>query len=444
MLGELAKFIYDAAAFQVPEMAIAGALGFMAGICGPAYNYSGTGLNLYVIYLATSSGGKESMASGIDKLINSISNEVPVVRDIIIASEIASGSGLFVKIAEKRNGLAVLGEFGYRMKVICNPKAPDYIVNLKRMLMDIYHKSGKGRVINPMLYSDKAKIIPTIENPTFSILAESTPETLYDELNENMIIDGLLPRFLIIEYDGLIPYINKNHVNVFPNDDLRKKLMDLVSNCRRMMNNNEVINVSEIPKAGKMLDDISHQQIDMINNKSERDIIRKLWSRLHIKTFRTASLMAVGGENPYYPVILPEYVEWAYNLVTTDINRLVEKIKNEGVGNRSFETEQQKELIRLIKEYVTKDWSLIRKYTHGDNAKLIYDKKFIPDRYLNKRVQSLSCYTFPTKNDASKNLDKTIRFMIENGILRRLTSDELKPFNTTAKIYNIVDKSILD
>ena len=54
LVGEIAQFIYAQAPRPVAEIALAGALGLMAGIVGRAYNISGTGLNQYVLLLALS------------------------------------------------------------------------------------------------------------------------------------------------------------------------------------------------------------------------------------------------------------------------------------------------------------------------------------------------------------------------------------------------------
>lgn len=68
LVGEIAQFIYAQAPRPVPEIALAGALGMVAGIAGRAYNVSGTGLNQYTLLLAPTGTGKEAIASGIDKL----------------------------------------------------------------------------------------------------------------------------------------------------------------------------------------------------------------------------------------------------------------------------------------------------------------------------------------------------------------------------------------
>lgn len=48
LVGMIAQFIHDQAPRPVMDIALVGALGLMAGICGRAYNVSGTGLNGYL------------------------------------------------------------------------------------------------------------------------------------------------------------------------------------------------------------------------------------------------------------------------------------------------------------------------------------------------------------------------------------------------------------
>ncbi|MCK5611127.1 hypothetical protein KAR91_55150, partial [Candidatus Pacearchaeota archaeon] len=67
LISELAAFIYAAAPRPVPEIALAGAIGLMSGICGRSYNISGTGLNQYTFLLAKTGRGKEAMNKGISK-----------------------------------------------------------------------------------------------------------------------------------------------------------------------------------------------------------------------------------------------------------------------------------------------------------------------------------------------------------------------------------------
>lgn len=100
----------------------------MAGVCGRAYNASGTGLNQYVLFLAKTGTGKSAP------------------RGVI-----------------------------YR-----------------------FMAHAQGQLLQPMVESDAAKNTEATASPAITILCESTSETIYGQLDESLIADGLLPRFLTV------------------------------------------------------------------------------------------------------------------------------------------------------------------------------------------------------------------------------------------------------
>ena len=65
LLDEIASFIASAAPHPNNEIALAGAIALLSGICGRCYNtYTGAGLNQYILMLASTGMGKEAAASG--------------------------------------------------------------------------------------------------------------------------------------------------------------------------------------------------------------------------------------------------------------------------------------------------------------------------------------------------------------------------------------------
>lgn len=66
LIGEIAQYIYDQSPRPHLSISLAGAIAFMAGICGRSYNtYTGAGLNQYILLLASTGMGKEAAAGGI-------------------------------------------------------------------------------------------------------------------------------------------------------------------------------------------------------------------------------------------------------------------------------------------------------------------------------------------------------------------------------------------
>lgn len=202
-LGDLAQFILDAAPRPVPEIALAGAIGLMAGIVGRSYNVSNppTGLNQYVLVLAPTGTGKEAIASGYSALMKSIRSAVPASVDFIGPGEMASHQAVIKYMAGGPTSfVSLVGEFGIYLQQMVGPKAPPHLTGLRRFLLDAFGKSGAYGEIRPSIYSDKDKNTVAIQSPALSIVGESTPEKFYEGLHEGLISEGLLPRFTMIEY----------------------------------------------------------------------------------------------------------------------------------------------------------------------------------------------------------------------------------------------------
>ena len=440
LVGEIAQFIYQAAPRPVPEIAIAGAIGLMAGICGRAYNVSGTGLNQYILCLAMTGAGKEAMASGIDKIINAVQLSVPVASEFIGPSEIASGQALIKYLANKSQSfVSVLGEFGLRLRSMSAERANSAEIALRRMLLDLYNKSGYGQVARPSIYADSEKNTNLIMSPAFSILGESTPERFYDILNEEMISEGLLPRFMLIEYNGPRPTLNENAMSIQPPDWLIQKIATLMANAKTTMSNRKVVEVVSNSEADKMLKDFDKLADSKINS-TDKDIIRQLWNRAHIKLLKISALLAV-GVHPFNPTITPIEVNWARNIVESDIKSLSDKFNSGIIGRSSDEVKQIKEIKRMIKLFVTEDWERIRPYCKDMS---LFNAKIVPYAYLNKRLVGVTAF----KNDKlgpTNSLKRSIQVLVDSDYIRIPTKKEmLDRFKTTQTAYVPTNYAALD
>jgi hypothetical protein len=437
LMGVIAQFIYDSSPRQVPEIAIAGAIGLMAGICGKAYNISGTGLNQYVILIAQTGAGKETMASGIDKLMNSVKLQVPTSAGFLGPAEIASGQALVKYINTHPCFVSILGEFGIRLQSISNPHANGSEKNLLRIMLDLYNKSGHHQSFRPSIYSDKEKNISETRAPAFTILAESTPETFYNVLNEDMVSAGLLPRFLIIEYKGKVPYLNENAINVEPNFQLVDQFSSLCAQSESIMHANRVVNVQCNEAADKLLRQYQIFATDKVN-ANDKDFIRQLWNRAHMKTLKISALIAV-GVNPIEPVVTPEYVQWAMELVSNDIRVLSSRFEMGEIGANTGELKQLDEMKRMIREYYNNP-EVITKYKVPQK---LYDDKILTGSYLNRRLVAQASF----KNDKMGStiaIKRCISTLCDADTIREIGKMELgSKYGTTQKSYVLKDLSLL-
>lgn len=438
LLGELTCFIHAAAPRPVWEIALAGAIGLMAGITGRAYNVSNTGLNQYILLLAKTGMGKEGMASGIDKLMNAVRFQVPTANDFIGPSYISSGQAL-VKYVHKRSQcfVSILGEFGIRLQNMSSPMANPHEKMLKQILLELYQKSSKTSVYRASIHADLEKNTEVTQAPAFSLLGESTPFTFYQALNEEMISEGLLPRFLIIEYNGFRPDLNEGHELVQPSNALLSSFSTLLANCSSLMHSKKFVDVQLNPAAAELANKFDKYATARINETSN-EVTLNLWNRAHLKAIKLSALAAI-GLNIFNPTIDYDNLDWSIKLIVDDIEKLSARFSSGDVGQNTSETKQQSELVRIIKEFYTKDWDKISKYT---DAKNLFDAKIVPYGYLNKRLSPLSAF----RNDPIKQtlaLKRAIQNLIDTGDMREIGKQDMSRFNTSQRSFILTNLNLL-
>jgi len=438
-MGDIARFIYDAAPRPVPEVAIAAAIGFMAGICGRAYNFNDTGLNLYIMCLAKTGRGKEAAASGIDKIINEVQKQVPVASEFIGPSEIASGQALVKYIANKSPCfVSILGEFGIRLQIMSDNRSNSAEKTLQKTLLELYQKSGHGQIMRSSIYADKDKNTNDTFSPAFSILAEGTPETVYEAADENMILSGLLPRFIILDYQGDRQLLNENR-NVIPDGNLIRDIAHLMSNAKTLMANRTVKYVSLNSKAKALLKEYDEFTTSKINSKEEHKAIIELWNRAHIKCIKLASLVAI-GININDPIVTENEFIWAKNIVESGINILSKKFSSGQVGKSSNELRQINEVKRIFVEFVKMKPEKLKSYQISEQ---LYNAKTIPLAFISRRLSNNIAF----KNDPipSASIHRAIKNLLDTDFIEEVPKDKARELGVKRQsLYMISNMSILD
>lgn len=155
LLGRIAQFIYEQAPRPVAEIALGGAIGLMAGICGKAYNVSATGLNQYVLILAGTGTGKEAAMGGITKLMSAVATKVPAASEFIGPEQIASQQALINYLEKNPCCLSVLGEFGLTLQQMSGKAANSNDIGLRKIFLKLYNRSGATDVFQQMIYANK-------------------------------------------------------------------------------------------------------------------------------------------------------------------------------------------------------------------------------------------------------------------------------------------------
>lgn len=425
LLGALTNYLFAAAPRPVYEIALAGALGLMAGMTGRAFNVSGTGLNHYIMCLAYTGAGKEAMSSGINRLMSTVAagnDGVKSALQFLGPAELASGQALLKHLSERETPcfVSLVGEIGLRLQQMTHPNASTSDIALRRVMLDLFTKSGAGNMVHPTIYSDKKNNTEVIHSPSFSLLGDSTPETFYKALDEESVIQGLLPRFTIIEYTGPRVDLNETHNEVEPTYELVQAVRTLAKNCHENMANQKCINIGTNPAALNHLRQLEKYANRKIN-AADKDVLRQLWNRFHLKVYKMAGLLAI-SQNFYEPVIDELMVKWSSSLVMADTTRLLAKFQAGEIGSNNENSEQDKATKAAVKQYLTSDFTALKAY--DINASL-HNDKIIPYFYLQRRLVGATSFRHDKRN-ATVAIKAAIQNMIDSGTISEVPTPQLR------------------
>lgn len=440
LVGEIAQFIYAQAPRQVAEIALVGALGIMSGICGRAYNVSGIGLNQFIFLLAPTGTGKEAISTGMDKLFNEICKTVPAAIEFIGPGEISSAQAAIKYMNNGPTSFVTLsGEFGLYLQQMVGVNAPPHMKGFKRFLLDTYMKSGEGKVVRPSIWSDKDKNTQSILSPAFSVMGESTPETFYSSLTEELIADGLLPRFTIIEYNGKRMHLNDHAQSARPSFELTEKLASLCAHALMLNNQNKAVQIGFDADAFKYLRDYDIHCTDQINGVEE-GVVKHLWNRAHLKALKLSGLIAVGC-NPYNPQITMEFAEWAVNLVTDNVRSMLMRFNAGEIGIDNEETKQLQVVIDSIRDYILLPWSDVEKYAGSPSCHL-HSNKILAYSYLQRRLASVAVFR-KDKMGGTFAIKRALKTLCERGDIQELSKVvSNRDYKTNANCFAITNYKI--
>ncbi len=415
-LGELAQFIYGAAPRPVPEIALAGAIGLLAGIVGRAYDVSGTGLNQYVLLLAPTGTGKEAISSGVTALMKSIRSVVPASAGFVGPAAIASPQALVKYLANtSQSFVSVLGEFGLTMQQMAAPKAPAHLVGLRQILLDLYAKSGRNGELRPSIYSDREKNTTTVQAPAFSIIGESTPESFYEGISERFIADGLMPRFTSIEYRGERPPLQEDRLEA-PSPYLAERLATICNHCLNLNQRGQPVEVRLSDEARAMFDEFD-TQCDSHINGAKNEVTRHLWNRAHLKALKLAALVAVGC-NEYMPTITPEFALWAMQIEKANVRNLLARFEAGEVGESSSEDMRVKRVIGAIIAYCQKPWPELKSYdVRGD----LHEKRIVTYTYIHKKLAATAPFKKQNNQEPTRLIKEALRTLVDRGDIVELS-----------------------
>jgi hypothetical protein len=419
LIGEIAQYIHDSAIKPIPQIALAGALGLVSGIAGRTYNISNTGLNMYFLIIAGTAIGKEGAAQGMDRIMAAVSKKLPSVEQFIGPGEYASGQALVKQLEDTPCMVSKMGEFGHMLKRICNPNAIGADVMWRKLFLELFNKSGPTDKLGRMVYSDQGKNTAEVVSPAFSIVADSTASSVFENLSEETIEIGLIPRFMIIECTDKRPPTNPD-AWAPPSDELVARVEALAIRCLSMSANGTRQTLTIEIGARRLLKAFD-EEIDGYINAQNDDAVRQIWSRSYLKAVRVAGILSVGMDVDA-PNVTVATAEWAIEFARTDAKHMLRRF-GDGVGGG--DPEQVARLRNVITNILTAPKSPRKMSQSG----------VVSHQLISQRAYALACFK-TDRMGAGNALNRALNALMDNGEIIRLSGkDTQEQFSTSAKCY---------
>lgn len=417
-VGVLAQYILGQAMRPVPEVATVAALGIMAGLAGQQWNtFTSTGLNLYIVLVARSGVGKEAMHDGISEIRYAMAEQYPASGNYFDFTEYASGPALIKSCAVNWCFLNVSSELGHRFKAMAHAKDGP-MTTLRKVLNQLYMKSAPRSIMGGIGYSSQENNVEPSGGVAYSLLGETTPRTFYESITNSMMEDGLMSRFLVIQYDGRRPAENAMRQTTPP-----KELVDWLSRIARhaelLYRENKHMPVPALADAKQALDAFRDECDREIDAAGDDEWILQLWNRAHLKVLRVATLLAV-GEQPYDPKVTLEQVEWAIMLVRHGNTEFLKRLGAGDVGEGTDGGREAK-VIEICREFIRPGAKMPKGLKNGEAMR---ENSIVPRLYLQTRTQRVAAFD-KHKLGAKAALDLAINTAIANGWIMEVKKDKL-------------------
>lgn len=427
--GHIARFIYASAPRPVQEVAIVATLGLLAGITGKAWHIPKSGLNLYIILIARSAIGKETLHQGISEIISACSKDNPTFSKYFDFTEYVSGPALIKACVANPSFVNVLGEWGRKLKRLSVDDARDSgLQTLRTQMTNLYQKSGPQAIVGGIGYSSTDNNVASIAGVSYSMIGETTPGTFYESLTESMMEDGFLSRFLTVEYNGPRPAPNLDS-NVQPDDRMKHALNALCATADMHISKGHsklVLRSEEAEQLAREFERLCDANINATQDESRR----QMWNRAALKAFRIAAVLAV-ADHWIEPCVSADHMRWAIEAVMRDIGIMRKRILGGDVG--SGDSSRDRKMAQIMSEYLSKPVS--PGYKVPDTMR---QNSIVPKSYLKLRANSAAAF-YSSRNGLNRALDDTLASMLSAGYIMEVAKDKVvDAYNYHGKAYRIL------
>jgi len=335
LVGKIAEYIYHQSPYPSKEIATSAALAFAAGVTGRQYHIRGAGLNLYLFLLARSGFGKEAAKDGIDHLMSTVASAgVPGVMEFKGPGKYASAPALAKTLSKFPCRFSIVGEGGLYLKELSKARDDSAQSTIYRMFLDIFTKSGKGKMLDSTAYSDSAKDVSIVHAPALTMLWESSNDAFDRSINLQMFEQGLIPRFIVVDVKHELPKFN-HECGSAPPEWLTNAVAQVTSQVLSYTQQNVFVEVECDTAASQYMENVRETADARRRGRVVAGWEDALLSRIGVKVQKVAGVLAV-WDNPSKPVVTLEHAKWAHALVTGGIEEQSKKVVDGDFGDNEM------------------------------------------------------------------------------------------------------------
>ncbi|MGO6848275.1 DUF3987 domain-containing protein [Rhizobium ruizarguesonis] len=194
LLSEIATWVSKTAIVPVPELSLAAAIALLGGCFGKkAIGPTNAGVNIYFATLLATAGGKGHPPKAIRAL-----GDLCGATGAVSNGDPTSYAAIERMLRKSISTVAVLDEFGILLQDINGKNQNSASASIRKMLLAIFDQSNS--VFDGRIYasSETKKDDGPLVGPALTILAMTTPSTLYAGLSAASVADGFINRFIFV------------------------------------------------------------------------------------------------------------------------------------------------------------------------------------------------------------------------------------------------------
>ena len=410
----------------------------VGGIAGRSFNIERTGLNQYWHLVALSGTGKGIIIKCFGRLFAEIGESVKAALELKGPGNLASGPGMITWLADRPYPIAVcvFDEWGSDIDDMANPRSPNGRAK-EKTLNQLWPLSGAGNVLDGKAHADSGKNVGTLESPALTIAGTGTPERFNEVLASSLSNSGLFSRIMIVEHVGDIPPLNEHHQYNFEALPPRivQGLSDLASTALTHAHSRRVQPVALTEDASGRFKAYA-EDLRQRRNAMGDGPARELSNRNREKALKLAGTIAV-GQNWHFPLVTLPVAEWAINYVEHYTNLQASKFGNGEVGETAGnQTLQEREIKRVIADYLSKPWDECGKY-HGTEA--MHRAMVITQAHIAQRVYVRKAFAKDPRGPKDA-LTRTLKSLLEADIIREMPHAQMaKDFGKHPRAFAVSD-----